>query len=78
MRHLIVLPEIADIFDLPLAPMSKSVQTSPAVLLDPTNVGAYFGILLISCTEAEVLRCFISTARFWRPSVICDSRKIAH
>jgi len=34
-----VLPVMAAIFDFPLTPMSKSVHTSPAVLLDPPQCG---------------------------------------
>ena len=46
---------MAAIFDLPLTPMSESVQASSAVLADLTKVGVAFGILLLSCVEAEIL-----------------------
>ena len=49
-----VLPVMAVIFDLPATPMSESVHTSPAVLLDPANLGIAFGILLLSCMKAEI------------------------
>ena len=55
--------------------MSESVHTSTTELLDPENVDAAFGISLIFCIEAEILRCFISTSSFRRPSLICDSRR---
>ena len=50
------------IFDLSVTRMSGSVHTSPAVLLDPENVGVAFGISLPSCIEAEILRYFICTS----------------
>ena len=40
--------------------MSESVHTR-AVLLDPENVGVAFGISLLSCIEAEILRYSICT-----------------
>ena len=42
--------------------MSESINTSPAVLLDPENVGVAFGVSLLSCLEAEILRYFICTS----------------
>ena len=42
--------------------MSESVITSPAVMLDPGNVGVVFGISLLSRIEGEILRCFICTS----------------
>ena len=61
---------MAAIFDLALIPMSPSVHTTiPAVLLDPENVGLAFGMSLILCVEAEIMRCFISTSGLWRPSL---------
>ena len=64
------------IFDLTLTPMSESVHNSLTELLDPENVGVAFGMSLLSSIEAEILRCFISTSDFRRPSLICDSRRI--
>ena len=55
-------PVMAAICDLPVTRMSKSVHTSPAVLLDPENVGVVFGISLLSCLEAEIVRYFICTS----------------
>ena len=52
---------MAAIFNLPFIPMSESVHTSSSVLADLEKVGAVFGILLLSCIEAEVLRYFICT-----------------
>ena len=40
----------------------------------PRKCGCSSWNLLISCIEAEVLRCFISTSGFWQSSLICDSR----
>ena len=51
-----VLPVMAAIFDLPLTPMSESVHISSAVMTDLENVGVAFGITLLSCVEAEILR----------------------
>ena len=48
------LPVMAAIFDLSVTRMLESVHTSPAVLLDPENVGVAFGISLLSCIEAEI------------------------
>ena len=62
-------------FDLPLIPNSESVHTNTTKLLDPENVGVATGTSLVSFLEAEILRCFISTSAFWRPSSICDSRR---
>ena len=45
---------MAAIFDLPLTLMSDSVHTCSAVLADLENVGVAFGIVLLSCTEAEI------------------------
>ena len=42
--------------------MLASVHTSPTELLDPENVGAAIGILLLSGIEAEILRYFICTS----------------
>ena len=47
---------MAAFFDLSVTHISESVNTSPAVLLDPENVGVAFGISLLSCIEAEILR----------------------
>ena len=69
------LPVMAAIFDLPLTPMLDSVHTSPTELLDPENVGVAFEISLLFSIEAEILRRFISTSGFWRPSSICDLRR---
>ena len=41
--------------------MSETVHTSPAVLTDLDIVGVAFGISLLSCKEAEMLRYFICT-----------------
>ena len=41
--------------------MSKSVHTSPAVLLDIENMGAAFGISLLSSIDAEILRYVLCT-----------------
>ena len=48
-----VLPAMAVICDLPATQMSESVHTSPAVLLDPENLGIAFGIVLLSCMKAQ-------------------------
>ena len=53
---------MAAIFDLPLTPMSESVHPYTTDLLDPENVGAAIGILLLSGIEAEILRYFICTS----------------
>ena len=45
---------MAAIFDLPITRMTESVHISPAVLLDPENVGVFFRISLPSCIEAEI------------------------
>ena len=50
------------IFDLPLTPISDSVQTGISELLDPENVGVAFGISLLSSMEAEISRYFICTS----------------
>ena len=47
---------MAAIFDLPLTPMSESVHFSSAVLVDLEKVGVAFGISLLSCIDAEILR----------------------
>ena len=39
---------MAAIFNLPLTSMSKSVHTGPAVMLNHKNVGAAFGISLLT------------------------------
>ena len=57
-----VLPAMAVMSDLPLTLMSESVLTIPAVLLDPQNVCVAFGISLLPCIEAEILRFFTSTS----------------
>ena len=49
-----ILPVMAAIFDSPVTPMSESVHIIPAVLQDPENVGVAFGILLLSCIQAEI------------------------
>ena len=56
LRYSYVLPVMVAIFDSQLSAMSESVQNSLAVLLDPENVGVAFGISLLSCIEAEILR----------------------
>ena len=56
-----VLPVMAAIFHLPLTSTSESVHSSPTELLDPENVDVAFGISLLSCIEAEILRYFICT-----------------
>jgi hypothetical protein len=61
------------IFYFIFTPTSKNVHTI-TVLLGPENVGLSCGKLLLSAIEAEILRYFISTSSFWRPSSICDSR----
>ena len=68
---------MAAIFDLPLTPLSDiGVHTySPTELMDPENVDVAFGISLISCIDAEILRCFISSSGFRWPSLICDLRR---
>ena len=55
---------MAVIFDLSLIPLSVSVQTSSTELLISENVGVAFGISLISCIEAEILRFFHFYFRF--------------
>ena len=55
---------MAAIFDVSLTPRSESVHTSPAVLLDHEHVGMAFGITLLSCIIAEILRHFISTSGY--------------
>ena len=46
---------MAALFNLPVTPMPESVQTNPAVLLDPTIVGVASGISLLSyILEAEI------------------------
>ena len=50
------------IFDLTLSVMSESVQICPAMLLNHENAGVAFGISLLSCTEAEILRYSMSTS----------------
>ena len=45
---------MAAIFDLPVTATSESVHTSPAVLLDPDNVGVAVGITSQSSIEAEI------------------------
>ena len=62
LRHFICTPVMAAIFYLPVIPMSESVHTSPAVMLDPENVRVAFGISLLSCMEAKILRYFTSTS----------------
>ena len=57
-----VLPVMAAIFDLPVTPMSESVYCISAMLLDPKNVGVAFGISLLSCTKAEILRYVMCTS----------------
>ena len=52
---------MAAIFDLPLTPMSESVHTTTAKLLEPENVGLAVGISLLTSIEAEILRYFICT-----------------
>jgi len=52
----------AAIFDSPLTPMSETVHTSSAVLMDPEHVGVAFGISLLSSVQAEVLRYFLCTS----------------
>ena len=47
------------IFNLPLSPMSESVHTSLAVLLNPENVGVAIGIPFLCYVEADILRYFI-------------------
>ena len=44
------------IFYLLLTPISESVHTSPAVLLDPENVGQAYEISLLSCIETGIMR----------------------
>ena len=51
-----VLSVMAVIFNFPFTPISKSVHTSSAVLLDPENVGLASGILFLCCIEAEIMR----------------------
>ena len=47
---------MAAIFDLPVTPMSQSVQTSYAVLAVRENVGIAFGVVFtISCLEADII-----------------------
>ena len=41
---------------LTLTPMSENIHTSSAVLANLENVGVAFGISLLSCIEAEILR----------------------
>ena len=53
---------MAAIFDFSLSVMSKSVLISPAVSLDPENVGVAFRTLSQSSMEAEILRYFICTS----------------
>ena len=53
---------MAATFNLSPTPMSESVHTSSAVLLDPANVGVAFGILLLSCITADILRYFLVTS----------------
>ena len=53
---------MAAIFDLPVTAISESVLISPAVLLDPENVSLAFGISLLSCIEAEIMRYVTSTS----------------
>ena len=60
---------MAAIFNLPLTPMSESVHISPVVLLDTENVGVAFGISLLTCIEAEIMRYSIC---FWLMAVIFD------
>jgi hypothetical protein len=43
-----LLPVQAAIFDLPFTLTSDSMCNSPAVLLDPENVGIYVGVSLLS------------------------------
>ena len=57
-----VIPVMAAIFDLQFTPMSKSVHTSSVVLADLENAGVAFGISLLPCIEAEILRYFICTS----------------
>ena len=38
----------------------ESFHISPAVLLDPENVGVAFGVVLLSCIEVEIMRYFNS------------------
>jgi hypothetical protein len=45
---------LAAMFDLLVTPMSKSVQTSIIVLLDPKNVGIADGSSLLSYIQAEI------------------------
>ena len=44
------------IFNLPLTLLSESVNTSSTMLLGPENVEVDFGISLLSCIEADILR----------------------
>ena len=53
---------MAAIFNLSVTRMSESVHTVYDAWLDPENVGAAFGTLLLSCIEAEMLRYFICTS----------------
>ena len=57
-----VLPVMAAIFYLPLTLMSESVPIILAVLLEPDIVGVAFGIPLLVCLKAEILRYFPSTS----------------
>ena len=53
---------MATIFDLPVTATSERVHISPAVLLDPENVGVAFGISSPSSVEADILRYFVHTS----------------
>ena len=49
-------------FDLPLTPTSTSVHISSAAIADLELVVDYFGIVLLSYIETEILPYFISTS----------------
>jgi len=54
LRYFLCTSGKAAIFDLPVTPMSVSVHTSLAVLLDPHIMGVAFGISLKSGTYADI------------------------
>ena len=53
---------MAAIFDISVTATSERVHISPAVLLDPENVGVVLVISSLSSIEAEILRYFTSTS----------------
>ena len=62
LRYFICTSGNGAIFNWPLTPMSESVHTIIAVMLDPYNLDLAIGVSLLSCIEADIMRYFTYTS----------------